>query len=312
MIIFDNLIVHITEVMLNCFFSISVDTSKNPMYMSNRRCSIAKVTKKELYLRIQGRSRGVDHSKGIQYRRGNRNLSIECSVLCRWKLQLGSDHPLFPGSDGKNHGHLQQREHEPIQPGGKKHFQEPNQRPIRPRPQASADPFHGQRLSKKKAFPAAKCRGIDPGPRQPGALASRDASRPYRRLAGQTGIAENVLFIGHQTHPEALYGVSDVFILPMRYDAFANVCLEAMACGTKVITTRSNGAAKIISSHNEGYVLKSWQAEELAARIQAALHGNNHRIMGKRSARRAASFTMDGYLQSILSLYEQMQKAKRP
>jgi UDP-glucose:(heptosyl)LPS alpha-1,3-glucosyltransferase len=141
-------------------------------------------------------------------------------------------------------------------------------------------------------------------------VAGSDAPGPYRRLAGQAGIADRILFIGHQPHPEALYGAADLFVLPTRYDAFANVCLEAMACGTPVITTRSNGAAEIIDNQNDGYVLKTWQAEELAARIRAALNDSGHRGMGERAARQAATFTMDRYMQSILSLYEQVHGEK--
>jgi UDP-glucose:(heptosyl)LPS alpha-1,3-glucosyltransferase len=141
-------------------------------------------------------------------------------------------------------------------------------------------------------------------------VAGSDAPGPYRRLARQTGIAENILFIGHFQHPEMLYGAVDLFVLPTRYDAFANVCLEAMACGTPVITTRNNGACEIITNQKDGYILETWNVEELAARIQAALHNSNHRAMGEHAARKTASFTMDRYMQSILSLYDKVCEAK--
>ena len=47
----------------------------------------------------------------------------------------------------------------------------------------------------------------------------------------------------------AVLGVEQVqdllFILPTRYDPFANACLEALACGVPVITSRRNGAAEV-------------------------------------------------------------------
>jgi UDP-glucose:(heptosyl)LPS alpha-1,3-glucosyltransferase len=142
-------------------------------------------------------------------------------------------------------------------------------------------------------------------------VAGSDKPGPYQRLARQNGLGEKVHFIGHHLHPEILYGAADLFVLPTRYDAFANVCLEAMACGTPVITTRSNGAAEIIENQKDGYVLDSWDAQELAARIRDALYGGDCRMMGERAARKAATFGMDRYMESLLSLYDQVREAKR-
>jgi glycosyltransferase involved in cell wall biosynthesis len=42
-----------------------------------------------------------------------------------------------------------------------------------------------------------------------------------------------------------LYAGADALLLPTRYDAFANVCLEAAAAGLPVVTSGANGAAEI-------------------------------------------------------------------
>jgi UDP-glucose:(heptosyl)LPS alpha-1,3-glucosyltransferase len=36
-------------------------------------------------------------------------------------------------------------------------------------------------------------------------------------------------------------------LLPTRYDAFANVCLEAAACGLAVVTSGANGCAELLA-----------------------------------------------------------------
>ena len=41
------------------------------------------------------------------------------------------------------------------------------------------------------------------------------------------------------------FAAADIFILPI-YDPFSNACLEALACGLPVITTRDNGFNEII------------------------------------------------------------------
>lgn len=54
----------------------------------------------------------------------------------------------------------------------------------------------------------------------------------------------------------ALYGAVDIFLLPTIYDPFSNACLEALAAGLPVVTTRANGFAEIIKSGVHGTVLE--------------------------------------------------------
>ncbi|MBN2143219.1 MAG: glycosyltransferase family 4 protein [Candidatus Aureabacteria bacterium] len=59
---------------------------------------------------------------------------------------------------------------------------------------------------------------------------------------------KNVLDLLHFTGPvyselNEWYNASDVFMLPTLYDPCSNSCLEAMACGTPVVTTDLNGAS---------------------------------------------------------------------
>ena len=55
-----------------------------------------------------------------------------------------------------------------------------------------------------------------------------------------------VRFFGAQANPERFLQAADVLVLPTHYDPFANVCLEALACGVPVLTTRANGASEIV------------------------------------------------------------------
>jgi UDP-glucose:(heptosyl)LPS alpha-1,3-glucosyltransferase len=52
-----------------------------------------------------------------------------------------------------------------------------------------------------------------------------------------------------------LYVAADIFILPTIYDPFSNACLEALACGSPVITTRSNGFSEIIENGVHGSIV---------------------------------------------------------
>ncbi|WP_203545012.1 glycosyltransferase family 4 protein [Desulfovibrio sp. JC010] len=65
----------------------------------------------------------------------------------------------------------------------------------------------------------------------------------YVKLAEELGVAERVHFLGRVEDMPALYGRSDVFVLPSFYDACSNSVLEALACGTPVISSRDNGSS---------------------------------------------------------------------
>jgi UDP-glucose:(heptosyl)LPS alpha-1,3-glucosyltransferase len=136
-------------------------------------------------------------------------------------------------------------------------------------------------------------------------VAGNEQAGRYWKFAAQNGIAKDVFFTGYHSSPELLYCAADLFVLPTHYDAFANVCLEAMACGTPVITSFNNGSAELISDGVEGYVLQTMRAEELSARIRELLSGDI-RLMGARAAHKAATFTVDRHIQSLLSLYEKI------
>ncbi len=76
-------------------------------------------------------------------------------------------------------------------------------------------------------------------------VAGRDDPAPWRRRAAQLGVQQRARFLGPRSDPEALYAAADALLLPTRYDAFANVCLEAAAAGLPVVTSSANGAAEI-------------------------------------------------------------------
>jgi len=71
-------------------------------------------------------------------------------------------------------------------------------------------------------------------------------SATYQRQAHRSGVADRVHFMGAVTRPEQVLPAARALVLPTRYDPFANACLEAMACGVPVVTTRANGAAEVL------------------------------------------------------------------
>ena len=128
----------------------------------------------------------------------------------------------------------------------------------------------------------------------------------YLKQAKKKGISNQVFFLGHQKKVEKFFAGADLFVLPTRYDAFANVCLEAMACGLPVITTDTNGAAELVRDHENGYILKSADAEELARIIKKFKPVLLRQQMGQKAAARAAEFTAAKHMIWVSRLYESL------
>ena len=71
----------------------------------------------------------------------------------------------------------------------------------------------------------------------------------------------------------ALYSAADIFLLPTLYDPFSNACLEALAAGLPVVTTRDNGFSEIIADRVHGSIVD--HASNIAQLREALLFWSN-------------------------------------
>ncbi len=129
---------------------------------------------------------------------------------------------------------------------------------------------------------------------------------PYRREAEKLGIAGQIHFTGTEPEVEKFLAAGDLFVLTTWYDPFANVCLEAMACGLPVITTTANGAAERIEADVNGYIIAPGAAENLARSIFRLRDQNRRDAMAKAAAETARACTWDAHFERIESLYEEL------
>ncbi len=83
-------------------------------------------------------------------------------------------------------------------------------------------------------------------------VAGRGDARPYKTTHWRFWREDPVQFLGEVADLMPVFAAADIFILPTIYDPFSNACLEALACGLPVITTRSNGFTEIIEDSVHG------------------------------------------------------------
>jgi UDP-glucose:(heptosyl)LPS alpha-1,3-glucosyltransferase len=86
-------------------------------------------------------------------------------------------------------------------------------------------------------------------------VAGRGNARRYKTKRLRFWRDEPVQFLGEVADMLRVYAAADIFILPTIYDPFSNACLEALACGLPVITTRSNGFSEIIENGVHGSIV---------------------------------------------------------
>ncbi|MFN0303284.1 MAG: glycosyltransferase [Burkholderiales bacterium] len=106
-----------------------------------------------------------------------------------------------------------------------------------------------------------------------GAGPEGDWSSRLHSLTERLGVTERVHFLGRYA-PEDLkvpLSAADVFVLATSYEGWANVFLEAMACGLPVVTTRVGGNEQVVTSDELGRLVTFGDAAALTAAISDAL-----------------------------------------
>ena len=94
-----------------------------------------------------------------------------------------------------------------------------------------------------------------------------------QRLIGQLGLGDRVRLIGNRPHGELpdLLAAADVMALASESEGLANAWIEALACGTPVVTPDVDGAAEAIDRPAAGILLKERSPAALAAAIRSIL-----------------------------------------
>ena len=106
-----------------------------------------------------------------------------------------------------------------------------------------------------------------------GAGPEGDWSARLRKSVSDLGLEDCVVFLGALA-PEELnvpLSAADLFVLATRNEGWANVFLEAMACGLPVVTTDVGGNAEVVANANLGMLVPFGDPDRLAQAIADAL-----------------------------------------
>jgi UDP-glucose:(heptosyl)LPS alpha-1,3-glucosyltransferase len=136
---------------------------------------------------------------------------------------------------------------------------------------------------------------------------------PYRRLSRWAAVSALVHFEGYRADVECCYAGADLFVLPTRYDPFANACLEAMACGLPVLTTEANGVAELLQDGINGCVLGDVPSPEpLADALQRLLSPEQRIALGEAAQHTASEYPLARSVGQMLQVYEAVVSSLMP
>lgn len=129
---------------------------------------------------------------------------------------------------------------------------------------------------------------------------------PLRRqlgaLAGHLGVADRVSFLGAQPQ-EVLrdyYSAADVLVLASAREGWANVLLEAMACGTPAIAPRVGGIPEVLDSRDAGLICRERSSRAIASAVRELRANPPDRAATRRYAER---FSWEETTQGQLRLF---------
>jgi glycosyltransferase involved in cell wall biosynthesis len=93
------------------------------------------------------------------------------------------------------------------------------------------------------------------------------------KLAQEIGVADRVHMLGARPHAELprYYGAADALVLASSREGWANVLLEAMACGTPVVASPAWGSREAVRSPAAGLVMEETTPEAIAAALRRLL-----------------------------------------
>jgi glycosyltransferase involved in cell wall biosynthesis len=136
-----------------------------------------------------------------------------------------------------------------------------------------------------------------------GPSAEGDLSKRLHAIVEAQGLQENVHFLGILPAEELKVPLSaaDVFVLATSNEGWANVFLEAMACGLPVVTTDVGGNAEVVSQPAVGTIVPYGKPIQLREALESALQRTWHRAA---IIRYAASHGWDRRIAALIEAFE--------
>lgn len=123
-----------------------------------------------------------------------------------------------------------------------------------------------------------------------------------KETARRSGVADRVRFLGRVAHDQLreVYTAADLLVLASSREGWANVLLEAMACGTRVAASDVWGTPEVVAETAAGALFKERTPEAIAAAVLAVMAQPVDRAATRRYAE---GFSWDQTTQGQIDLF---------
>lgn len=141
-----------------------------------------------------------------------------------------------------------------------------------------------------------------------GAPAHRRDRKRNLDLFKKLHLEEGVIFLDYIPEKDlpSLYNVADLFVFPSFYEGFGLPVLEAMACGTPVITSTTSSLPEVVG--DAGIMVDPHDVDGLAKAMHEVVTNEGLRQdMIKRGLERAKMFSWEKTAEETLRVYEEIQ-----
>lgn len=128
------------------------------------------------------------------------------------------------------------------------------------------------------------------------------------KLTYKLQLNEDVKFLGYQQNPFSIISRSRIFVLSSHREGFGNVIIEAMACGTPVISTRCpHGPDEIITDGINGLLVPVGDVDAMADAILKLLKDEPlRRRLADGGGKRAEDFRVEKMVAEYEMVFEEV------
>lgn len=136
----------------------------------------------------------------------------------------------------------------------------------------------------------------------------QEFKRELRRLVKVFGLEDRFLFLDWVEDTAQFFRALDVFVSPSRSESFGLAILEAMASGTPVVATRTDGASELLRDGFSARLTRVKEPLEIAAAVGAFLRDEDSRKIFGANAQAAAraKFGLETMVDKIEKVYKEL------
>ncbi len=126
--------------------------------------------------------------------------------------------------------------------------------------------------------------------------------------AGNLGVGERVVFLGHREDTDVLLQALDIFVLPSLSEGIPMALLEAMAASRPIVASRVGGIPEIIEDGVDGYLVEPMDVNTLAERCRRLIESPDvARKMGEQGRKRVErEFPATAMADRVVSVYKEL------